>query len=162
MTPGPQWALVFSRRPDIGSCIGKQSRKYYTPECVTISDAILRRIGAVCAVAHGWKFLREKSKLRSTVGRDAQGGPTVSSSKLNGSVQRLAEAFGDVISDAMNQARADMRSDIRAEVQAAEKRLNGKIDQVGGAVVDLEQRLDAKMDRIVEDIVAEKQSERVS
>ena len=63
-------------------------------------------------------------------------------SKLNGSVSRLAEAFGDVITEAMESVRADMRNDVREEVQAAEERLGNRID------------------RAIEDIVAERQSGR--
>jgi len=56
------------------------------------------------------------------------------SKKPNGSVGRLAEAFGDVISEAMDSVRADMRNDVREEVQASEERLNARID---GTVEDI-------------------------
>lgn len=48
--------------------------------------------------------------------------------RLNGSVGRLAEAFGDVITEAMAAVREDMRNDIREEIGAIEQRLGGRID----------------------------------
>lgn len=78
-------------------------------------------------------------------------------SKLNGSVGRLAEAFGDVITEAMESVRADMRNDIREEVQAVEERLNTRIRE---EVQESEERLGNRIDRAIEDIVAERQSGR--
>ena len=75
----------------------------------------------------------------------------MSSGKLNGSTARLAEALRDVVREGVEEA-----------VQPLENRLNARIDQTGGAILDVEERLNTRIDRAVEDIVAEKQSERIS
>jgi len=81
-------------------------------------------------------------------------------SKLNGSVQRLAAALGDVVSDAVEAGREDMRKEIqeiRSDMTAMEERLGNRIDGLASEVRETEERLNIRMGRMVEDIVAEKQ-----
>ena len=94
-------------------------------------------------------------------------------SKLNGSVERLAEALRDVVREGAEEAVAPLReemqagfaridselTEIRGEVRETEERLNTRIDR---AVKESEQRLHTRIDRAVEDIVAERQTERSS
>ena len=85
--------------------------------------------------------------------------------KLNGSVGRLAEAFGDVITNAMESVRSDMRQDI----QEVEERLVTRIDGLAGEVQsvkqevrDAEERMSERIDRSIEDIVVERQADHVT
>ena len=66
------------------------------------------------------------------------------SSKLNGSVERLAEALRDVVREGAAEA-----------VEPLEERLNARIDGV-------EERLGNRIDRAIEDIVAERQQDRAA
>ena len=72
-------------------------------------------------------------------------------SKLNGSVERLAEALRDVVREGTAEA-----------IGPLEERLNARIDGVIGDVQAVEERLGNRIDRAVEDIVAERQTERAS
>ena len=66
--------------------------------------------------------------------------------KLNGSVERLAEALRDVVKEGAAEAVEPLRNElreVREDIQAVEERLN------------------TRLDRAVEDIVAERQQDSV-
>ena len=69
------------------------------------------------------------------------------SSKLNGSIERLGIALRDVVKEGVAEANEPMR---------------GQIADVRKDVQEVEERFGNRSDRAVEDIVAERQMEKVS
>ena len=82
--------------------------------------------------------------------------------QLNGSADRLAAALRDVVREAASEAIEATEERLGARISESEERLNTRISGLATDVRESEERLNSRLDRAVEDIVAERQSERVT
>lgn len=94
--------------------------------------------------------------------------PSGSNEKLNGSIDRLAVALRDVVREASTEAvekvegRLNARIDqVKKDVQGVEAKIGDVEQRLTSRIDGVERNLNTRIDRAVEDIVAERQMERV-